>query len=286
MQARDAIHTPVHIRPAAVAGTFYPGNPETLLQDLQQYLDDAGPIDRPLAEPETRPVKAIIGPHAGYLYSGPIAASVYQYVQALRGKIKRIVLIGPAHRVPIVGLATTSASAFDTPLGPVPVDLDVSRDLARLPGVHIHDAAHAPEHGLEVHLPFLIHTLRNTDTIESVGFSIVPLLFGDTDWELVATVLDPFFDEDETLIVISSDLSHYHDYDTAKKMDRQTADAILKKDIRSITPNRACGHAAVKGLLDCATRRGLEIEELDLRNSGDTAGPRERVVGYGSFRVH
>jgi len=285
MRARDAIYTPVHIRPAAVAGTFYPSDPDTLHQDIQRYLDDADPTPQP-AEPETPPVKAIIVPHAGYRYSGPVAASAYRYVQALRGKIKRVALIGPAHRVPVTGLATTSASAFDTPLGPVPIDLDISRDLARLPGVHVHDAAHAPEHGLEVHLPFLIHTLRSTDNIEIAGFSIIPLLFGETDWERVAEVLDPFFDDEQTLTVISSDLSHYHDYGTAKKLDRQTADAILNLDIDSITPDRACGHAAVQGLMDCAKRRGLEVDEVDLRSSGDTAGPRDRVVGYGSFIVY
>jgi len=286
MPARDAIYTPVHIRPAAVAGKFYPADPGTLRQDLKQYLNDASPMSRTSTETKTKQIKAIIAPHAGYRYSGPVAANAYRYVQSLRGKIKRVVLIGPAHRVSVTGLATTSASAFDTPIGPVPVDLDVSSDLTHLPGVHIHDAAHAPEHGLEVHLPFLIHTLRSGDTIESVGFSILPLLFGDTDRELIAEVLDPFLDEGATLIVISSDLSHYNDYDTAKKMDRQTADSILNKDIDAITPDRACGHAAIQGLLGCAIHRGLEIDEVGLRNSGDTTVSYEQVVGYGSFIVY
>jgi MEMO1 family protein len=286
MRARDTLTTPIHIRPAAVAGTFYPADVDTLRQDIQQYLDDAGPTTHPSINPQEKPIKAIIGPHAGYRYSGPVAASAYAHVQARRGKIKRVVLIGPAHRVPVAGLATTSASAFESPLGSVPIDLEVSQNLASLPGVHVHDTAHAPEHGLEVHLPFLIHTLSDPDITESVGFSIVPLLFGDTDWDLIAKVIDPFLDEDQTLVVISSDLSHYHNYDAAKKLDRQTADAILKNNIGSITTDRACGHAAIQGLLDCAKRRGLTIDETDLRNSGDTAGPREQVVGYGSFIVY
>ena len=195
MRERDAIHSVVHIRPAAVAGTFYPTDPGRLRQDIDRYLRDAGSATEESAVRETRPLKALIAPHAGYPYSGPVAGSAYNDVRSLRGKIKRVILIGPAHRVPVTGLATTSASAFDTPLGAVPVDLDVCGELNRIPGVHVHDAAHAPEHGLEVHLPFLIHTLGNVENFESVGFSIVPLLFGDTGWELIAQVLDLYFDD-------------------------------------------------------------------------------------------
>ena len=292
MSARNAIDSPIHIRPPAVAGTFYPANPDTLRKEIRRYMDAVGPALRKSADENDPPVRAIIAPHAGYRYSAPVAASAYAFVEPLRGKINRVVLIGPSHYIRFDGLACSSAHAFDTPLGAVPVDVDTTRKLTQMSGVHIHDTAHAPEHGLEVHLPLLIQTIGLTDEPGCAGFSIVPMLFGDVDDPVVARVLDPFLDDEKTLIVVSSDLSHYHDYDTATAMDRQTADAIVGRRAEFITPDRACGHTCVRAMLGCAVKRGLRVTQVDLRNSGDTAGSgmpgepggvRDRVVGYGSF---
>lgn len=285
MSLRDAIDRPVHLRPPAVAGRFYPSDPDVLCRDLDRYLHSADPPGPDPFDSTTQPIRAIIAPHAGYLYSAPVAASAYRYVSTLKGRVRRVVLIGPAHYVAFTGLAGSSASAFQTPLCSVPVDIDVMRRLSDAGRVLIHDGAHAPEHGLEVHLPFLIHTLCDEPEPCCVSFSILPLLFGDVGYEHVAEVLDPFFDETSTLIVVSSDLSHYHDYGSAARMDRQTADAMVQRRGGAVTPDRACGHTAIRALLKCVEARGLGVTLVDLRNSGDTAGPRDRVVGYGAFII-
>ncbi len=294
MSAWNAIDNPVHIRPPAVAGTFYPADPDALHKEISGYMDAVDPALRRSAKENDPPIRAIIAPHAGYKYSAPVAASAYTFVEPLRKIISRVVLIGPSHRVGFDGLACSSAEAFDTPLGAVPVDVVTTRTLTKMPGVHIHDAAHAPEHGLEVHLPLLIHALGRTDEPGCVGFSIIPLLFGDVDDGVVAKVLDPFLDDEKTLTVISSDLSHYNDYATATALDRETADAIVDRRVDFITPDRACGHTCVRALLRCAQDRSLGVTEVDLRNSGDTAGrgepgepgePGDSVVGYGAFII-
>ncbi len=285
MSAHHAIDSPAHIRPPAVAGTFYPANPGALRQEIVTYMDGVDPALQNLAGEDGPPIRAIIAPHAGYMYSAPVAASAYTFVRPLHGKIDRVVMIGPSHRVAFVGLVGSSAQAFDTPLGAVPVDVEATRGLKDIPGVHIHDAAHAPEHGLEVHLPLLIHTIGEANQLGYVGFSIVPLLFGEIDDAVVAQALDPFIADEKTLILISSDLSHYHDYQAATAVDRETADAIVNRQADDITPDRACGHTAIRALLRCAQSHGLEVTEVDLRNSGDTAGPRDSVVGYGAFIV-
>ncbi len=279
MPSRDAIDRPKQIRPCAVAGRFYPSDPAVLQQDVDHYVQP----DRPGPDFD-RPIKAIIAPHAGYIYSAPIAGSAYRCVVDLRGKIRRVVLIGPAHYVAFSGLAVSSADIFETPLGNIAVDTECVHKLVDSQIVNIHDEAHAPEHGLEVHLPFLIHCLADRNS--GVDFSLVPLLFGDVSYEHTSDVLDPFLDEPQTLIVVSSDLSHYHDYESARRLDRETADAILAGRGDVITSSRACGHNAIRGLLSCVNSRGLRVTELDLRNSGDTAGPRDRVVGYGAFAIH
>jgi len=285
MSTRDAIDSPVHIRPPAVAGRFYPADHGSLRREIVGYMDGVDPTLSRSAGEDGPPIRAIIAPHAGYMYSAPVAASAYTFVKPLRGKIDRVVLIGPSHRVAFAGLAGSSAAAFDTPLGAVPVDVSTTRELTRIPGVHIHDAAHAPEHGIEVHLPLLIHTIGQTSQPGCVGFSILPLLFGEIDDAAVADVLGPLIDDEKTLTVISSDLSHYHDYQTAKALDRQTADAIVDRRAGFIMPDRACGYIGVRALLRCARERGLGVAEVDLRNSGDTAGPRDSVVGYGAFII-
>ncbi len=282
MSLRNAIDKPIHLRPPAVAGRFYPADPEALRRDLDRYL---GNTASPATDPDARPIRAVIAPHAGYIYSAPVAASAYRYVAALKGRVRRVVLIGPAHYLAFGGLAGSSAWAFQTPLCAVPVDVDSTRRLTDAGLMMIHDGAHAPEHGLEVHLPFLVHTLRDRPEPDCVSFSILPLLFGDVGHEHVARVLDPFFDDPSTLIVVSSDLSHYHDHGTASTMDRQTAEAIIQKRGDFVTADRACGYTAIRALLKCVEARGLDVSLIDLRNSGDTAGPRDRVVGYGAFVI-
>ena len=255
------------IRPAAVAGSFYVGHPQRLRTAVADLLAAAP------ASAGASP-KALIAPHAGYVYSGGVAAAAFA---TLRGgaAMTRVVLIGPAHYVAVRGIAVPTADAFETPLGRVPVDRDALSAIADLPFVVEADAAHAPEHALEVELPFL-QTLLGS-------FAVVPLLVGEADPRQVAEVLGRLWGGPDTLIVISSDLSHYHDYDTARRLDAATAAAIERGEWRSLGPDRACGFLAVAGLLVEADRRGLAARRLALCNSGDTAGPRDRVVGYGAW---
>lgn len=255
------------VRPPAVAGQFYPEEPGPLARMIEGYLAAAaGQGGVP---------KAIIAPHAGYIYSGPIAASAYARLRPAKGKVRCVVLIGPAHRVALRGLAASSAEAFDTPLGPLPVDREALERVSTLPQVTVLDEAHRLEHSLEVHLPFLISTLGPV--------AIVPLVAGDATGEEVAQVIETLWDGPETLIVISSDLSHYHDYGTARRMDAATSAAIEALDERAIGYEQACGRVPIAGLLRVARRRGLTARMIDLRNSGDTAGPRDEVVGYGAY---
>ncbi|HYC35522.1 MAG TPA: AmmeMemoRadiSam system protein B [Usitatibacter sp.] len=258
-------------RPAAVSGMFYPGEPSALAAEVASYLADVT-----TSAPATPP-KAIIAPHAGYIYSGAIAASIYARLRPLQGSVRRVVLAGPAHRVLVRGAAVTSASAFDTPLGPVAVDVEATALLRELPFVEVSDAAHAREHSLEVHLPFLQSVLGE--------FRLAPVVVGDATPDQVASIYDLLWGGDETLIVVSSDMSHYLRYDEARLRDGRTARAIL--DLRDeLEPEEACGAAPINGLLRVARRRGLRPEQVDLRNSGDTAGDRDRVVGYGAFAFH
>ena len=259
--------TSASIRPAAVAGMFYPGSSTVLARDLRDLLSDSGATGVPRA-------KAIIAPHAGYVYSGPIAASVYAPLAALRASIRRVVLLGPTHRVAIDGLAAPSSTAFATPLGVVPVDQEALATIRRLPQVIVSDDAHALEHSLEVQLPFLQTVLGE--------FALLPLAVGHASAAQVAEVLDCLWGGDETLIVISSDLSHYLPYALARETDSATARAIVALEGR-IDHRQACGATPINGLLLAARRHGLRARLVDLRNSGDTAGDRSRVVGYGAF---
>lgn len=257
------------IRPAAVAGMFYPQAPTALTADVRAYLGEAA---KP-ADDSARP-KALIVPHAGYVYSGAIAASAYTRLAAERDAIERVVLLGPAHRTPVRGLALPSAHAFSTPLGTVNVDRDAVACALALPQVRKSDAAHVLEHSLEVQLPFLQTVLRK--------FLIVPFAVGDATPAQVAEVIELLWNGPETLIVISSDLSHYHCYSEAREIDRATANAVLALSA-TLQNEQACGATAINGLLIAAHHRGLQAELLDLRNSGDTAGDKSRVVGYASF---
>ncbi|HIJ62447.1 MAG TPA: AmmeMemoRadiSam system protein B [Rhodospirillaceae bacterium] len=256
------------VRAPAVAGMFYPAAPDELAADVGRLLGQA-------SCPPGPPPKAVIAPHAGYVYSGPVAASVYASLRPVRHQLSRVVLMGPSHRVAFRGIATSSAEWFETPLGRIPVDHRVEACLAAIPGVGVLDAAHAQEHSLEVHLPFLQIALER--------FSLVPLVVGEASAETVSAVLDALWGGDETLIVISSDLSHYLDYGAARRIDDRTRLAIESCDGQAIGSDQACGRLPILGLLDLAKRRGLAVTTVDLRNSGDTAGPRDRVVGYGAW---
>ncbi len=254
------------VRPAAVAGMFYPDNPQQLAAQLQGFLAAAQPAPM-------RP-KVLIAPHAGYIYSGAVAASAYALLQPWRATIRRVVLLGPVHRVWTPGLALPGADEFETPLGRVPLDQAAIMMISGLPQVQVHPAAHAQEHSLEVHLPFLQSMLAD--------FSLVPLAVGGASPEQVAQVLDVLWGGAETLIVVSSDLSHFLTYQEAQKVDQATVQAILDFNTH-LVGEQACGCHPVNGLLLAARRRGLRPHLLDLRNSGDTAGDRNRVVGYASL---
>ena len=256
------------IRPPAVAGQFYPDDPAELRRMVEGFLREVKSVTAPAP-------KAVIAPHAGYVYSGPIAASAYAQLGAGRDTIKRIVLLGPSHRVAFRGLAASSAEAFATPLGSVPVDAEASHEIRSLPQVVVLDPAHADEHSLEVHLPFLQIVLDD--------FKIVPLIVGDASDEEVGQVIDRLWGGPETRFVISSDLSHYYDYGTAQRLDRATADAIEQLRPEDINEDQACGRIPVRGILCAAREHGLHARTVDLRNSGDTAGPRHQVVGYGAW---
>ncbi|HKJ93562.1 MAG TPA: AmmeMemoRadiSam system protein B [Longimicrobiales bacterium] len=254
-----------NIREPAVAGMFYPGSADALRAAVRGFL--AGARGQGPGVP-----RALIAPHAGYIYSGAVAGSAYALLPEVAGSVQRVLLLGPAHHVPVRGLAVPAADGLATPLGVVAVDRDGVARALELPGVVVSDEAHAPEHSLEVQLPFLQETLG--------AVPVVPLLVGVASDGDVADVLDALW-SDGTFVVVSSDLSHYHDYDTAVRRDAATAAAI--EALQPLGPRDACGRLPINSLLRVAERRGLRAHTLDLRNSGDTAGPKDRVVGYGAF---
>lgn len=260
----------MHVRTPAVAGTFYPENKQELRDQIQAYLNSAyvqGPMP-----------KAIICPHAGYIYSGPTAAHAYKLIAQGKNQIKRVVLLGPAHRLPFKGIALSEAQQFQTPLGHIPIDLKGIEQLEQLSQVKVLEEAHALEHSLEVQLPFLQMCLDD--------FSLVPALVGNATAQEVGEVLDTVWGKAETLIVISSDLSHYQDYNSAQARDKKTSQAIKELNLDAIDYEDACGCNPIKGLLWIAKKYDLALDTLDLRNSGDTAGSRDRVVGYGAYACH
>ena len=260
--------SPEKVRAPAVAGRFYPADPAELRSLVHELLAEVPPATGPAP-------KAIIAPHAGYPYSGPIAASAYARFAPARDTVRRVILLGPSHFVALDGLATSSAEAFATPLGVVPLDLEATRQLRSLPQVQELDGAHEQEHSLEVQLPFLQTVLGR--------FTLVPLAVGDAAPEKIAEVLDLLWGGPETRFVISSDLSHYHDLATTQALDRATAHAIEALKPSGIGEEGACGRVPIRGLLQAARRHGLRARTIDLRTSGDTAGPRDQVVGYGAF---
>ncbi len=260
--------TTKRVRPAAVAGMFYPQNPADLRAEVASYL--AASAADALPAP-----KAVVVPHAGFRYSASVAAKAYARLAAARGRVSRVVLIGPTHRVAVAGFALSNAEAFDTPLGPVAVDVAAVDRLKARPDAAAMDLAHAQEHCLEVQLPFLKEILGDV--------VIVPVLAGQVAPEAVADLLDSLWGGPETLIVVSSDLSHYLSYDDCVTLDTVTRHAIETLSPERIERPQACGRLPIAGLLLAAKARGMTVETLDLRNSGDTAGPRGQVVGYGSW---
>ena len=256
------------VRPAAVAGSFYSEDPHRLQAEVESLL-----ADNPAAGVLRH--KALIAPHAGYPYSGAVAAAAFAGLRACAREISRVVVIGPAHYVALRGIAVPTFDSFATPLGAVPVDKDALAAIAELPFVRVNDVAHAPEHALEVELPFLQMTLG--------AFAMVPLLVGDAKPEEVAQTLARLWGGAETLIVISSDLSHYHDYETAKRLDAATASMIERGNWTQLCSRHACGFLPIAGALIETARHGLSAHRFALCNSGDTAGGRARVVGYGAW---
>jgi AmmeMemoRadiSam system protein B len=258
----------VATRPPAVAGSFYPADPDRLDAQVRNLLAQANTPAKILP-------KALIAPHAGYIYSGTVAAAAFAMLKGCAQLIARVVLIGPAHYVRVSGIAVPKVHTFATPLGHIPLDVDALNTITELPFVTRTDAPHAPEHALEVELPFLQTVLG--------PFQLVPLVVGDAAPQEVAEVLRRLWGGPETLVVASSDLSHYLDYESARTADAKTAAAIEHGDWAALGPNQACGCLAVAGLLIEAERRGLAGTRLALCNSGDTAGSRDRVVGYGAW---
>ncbi|MDJ0813390.1 MAG: AmmeMemoRadiSam system protein B [Woeseiaceae bacterium] len=255
-------------RQAAVAGMFYPADTAKLQRTVTDLL---------AAAPATvRDAKAIIAPHAGYPYSGPTAACAYRLLEGRRDRIRRVVLIGPAHRVYLQGMALPSVDAFATPLGDVTIDAKGVEQALAQPGTQVSDEAHALEHSLEVHLPFLQTVLDD--------FKLVPIVVGVCPAREVEAVIEALWGGEETLIVVSSDLSHFHAYDDAQQIDARTTARIEARET-TLQGEEACGAYALNGLLLAAQGHGLQVHTLDVRNSGDTAGDRQRVVGYGAYAL-
>ncbi|MCZ6471439.1 MAG: AmmeMemoRadiSam system protein B [Gammaproteobacteria bacterium] len=257
-------------REAAVAGSFYEAQTADLRQQVNQFVAQS---------PEVSSVKpkVLIVPHAGYVYSGSTAAQAYRSLESQRDGIRRVVLLGPAHRVYLEGMAVPSVDTFSTPLGEVQLDARAIEQILTLPGVIVSDEAHREEHSLEVQLPFLQSVLKQ--------FTLVPIVVGHCDAKTVAAVIDELWGGLDTLVVISTDLSHFHSYEAARQIDASTCDRILQKS-SDLSGEQACGARVVNGLMSSEHSRSLDVELLSACNSGDTAGSRDRVVGYGAFLLH
>jgi MEMO1 family protein len=259
------------IRQPAVAGTFYPDDPALLREVVSGYLRQPSRIDLPAS------ARAFIVPHAGYIYSGSTAAAAYSVLAAQRQHVRRVVLIGPSHRVYLHGAAVPRADAFATPLGTVRIDAELKATLLRRPDVVESDAPHALEHCLEVQLPFLQMLFDD--------FTILPVVLGSASPAQVGAILEEAWDLHDTVVLASSDLSHYHSYATAQQLDAVTSATILRRE-PTLSGDQACGAVAINGLLQLIRGRSLQVTEIARCNSGDTAGDKHRVVGYGAFAVH
>lgn len=259
------------VRPPAIAGVFYPGDPKALAETIERLLSSA-PVTK---LPEAR-LKALIVPHAGYPYSGVTAATAYQQLKAIQARVERVVILGPAHRVAFSGFALPDCSAFRTPLGDAMIDTALAERISVMPTLLQSASAHKEEHSLEVHIPFIQAC--------SPHATILPILVGDVKPEQVSKLLELIFTVDGTFVIISSDLSHFLTYEAAQKKDSDTADHIVALEA-VLKGDQACGCRPVNGMLLYCQQQGWQTTLLDLRNSGDTAGDRQRVVGYGAFAV-
>jgi len=269
------------VRPATVAGMFYPGNENDLRNTVQKYLQSAGEGEREfkIAIDEISAIRMFIVPHAGYIYSGKTAAFAYQLLNKFKNKIRRVLMLGPAHRVFLTGAALPESDSFETPLGQIKLDKELmEKILEDYSWITVNDQAHAEEHCLEVQLPFLQETIND--------FKIVPLVVGDIESELLAQMILKYSEDDHTLILISTDLSHYHDYKTSCELDLHTARAIESLSPELLSPEDACGIYPLRGALLAASKRTWHVHRLHLCNSGDTAGDCTRVVGYGAWMVN
>ncbi len=258
----------MNIRPAAIAGYFYPADSNQLIESIQHYFNTS--LETNIE------AKAIIAPHAGHQYSGSIAATAYKTILHRKENIERVVILGPAHRVFVKGIALSSADMFATPLGNIDIDQAAQSQLLELDFIQIIDEAHKDEHCLEVHLPFLQSCLNE--------FSLIPLIVGETSPQQVSDVIELLWN-DKTLIMVSSDLSHFHTYEFAKQVDQNTSDAIENFQIENIGPKQACGCRPLNGLLTYAKKHSYQVKSLEIKNSGDTSGNKERVVGYGAYAI-
>ncbi|MBT7811638.1 MAG: AmmeMemoRadiSam system protein B [Deltaproteobacteria bacterium] len=269
-----------NIRPPAVASMFYPVGAAELRKAVQNYLSNAGTEEdvSQFKKEEFAELRTLIVPHAGYIYSGKIAASAYRLLEQNKNQFKRVLLLGPAHRVLLEGAAFPEKDAFETPLGEITLDKElIEKILAEFSWISVSDKAHAEEHCLEVQLPFLQETLGE--------FKLLPLVVGDAKTELLAALIQQFSKDHETLIVISTDLSHFHDYETAREIDGRTANAIELLEQNRISTEDACGAYPLRGALLAASQNQWKVHRLGLCNSGDTAGDRGRVVGYGAWAM-
>ncbi|WP_281647624.1 AmmeMemoRadiSam system protein B [Parendozoicomonas sp. Alg238-R29] len=256
------------VRQPAVAGSFYPANKTSLKDTIASLLADASTRDLYS--------RILVVPHAGYIYSGAIAASAYKLLEQYPHPIEQVILLGPSHRTPLHGLALPDSSVFHTPLGAIEINTELVEQLLPLSQVQVLEAAHELEHSLEVQLPFLQVCLKN--------FKLLPLVVGEADSIAVSEVLETVWGGSETLIIISTDLSHFHSYDEAKVIDQNTVNGIEALD-NTLTGEQACGCRPLNGLLTLAREKDLKVETLDIRNSGDTVGNHDRVVGYGAFAL-
>jgi len=262
------------IHPPAVAGSFYSENPSVLQADIKALLEDATTADTN----STSHIKALIVPHAGYIYSGPVAASAYACLRNRVQEIKRVILFGPAHRYPVTQLSSHSADYFSTPLGDIEVDKNLQNILQQKGLIRLLDQAFEGEHSLEVQLPFLQSILPE--------FSVLPILTGQNDSDRISEILQLFWHEKDVLFIISTDLSHFHEYHLARELDKNTIDATLHLQYDTLGFDHACGLTGLKGIMKASKKLGTEITLLDARNSGDTAGSKNSVVGYASFLVN
>ena len=259
------------IKQADVAGMFYPGEEASLRQMVDGFIQKALSFD-------LRP-RAIIAPHAGYIYSGSIAGTAYKTIAAVRDQIENVIIMSPAHRFYLRGIALHMADAFATPLGNIPVNIGIVKKIKQFSSVQWEERSFIQEHGLETHLPFIQRAFKP-------GIKIVPMIVGECQESEVAEILESVWEDPRNFVIISSDLSHFHSYADAKKLDRNTVDLIQNLDSQSLDTEFACGHYPICGLLNLARNRKLKIKALDIRSSGDTAGSKESVVGYGSFAVY